>query len=126
MAAPGVCVVVGLALGIMSSFLGISGGPINLIVLSYCFSMPTKVAAQNSLYIILLSQLSSLLQTTCTCSVPVFSWPVLIGMVLLGVLGGAVGRTVNRRIDSARVDRLFLGLLFLIMGICAYNFFRFI
>lgn len=126
MAAPVACVVVGLALGIMFSFLGIGGGPINLVVLTYCFSMPTKVAAQNSLYTILLSQLGSLLQTICTGSVPVFSWLVLIGMVLLGVLGGAVGRTVNRRIDAARVDRLFLGLLFLIMGICVYNFFRFI
>ena len=46
-------VLIGLALGIMSSFLGIGGGPINLVVLGYFFSMQTKTAAQNSLYIIL-------------------------------------------------------------------------
>ncbi|MEI3183290.1 MAG: sulfite exporter TauE/SafE family protein [Lachnospiraceae bacterium] len=39
----------------MSSFLGIGGGPINLVVLLYFFSMDTKAAAQNSLYIILFS-----------------------------------------------------------------------
>ncbi|WP_295737020.1 TSUP family transporter, partial [uncultured Oscillibacter sp.] len=33
------CVVIGLALGAMSSFLGIGGGPINLVVLYYFFSM---------------------------------------------------------------------------------------
>ena len=44
-----VCVVIGLALGAMSSFLGIGGGPINLVVLYYFFSMDTKTAAANSL-----------------------------------------------------------------------------
>ena len=39
------CVLIGLVLGIMSSFLGIGGGPINLVVLAYFFSMSTKEAA---------------------------------------------------------------------------------
>ena len=33
---------IGLGLGIMSSFLGIGGGPINLVVFFYFFSMDTK------------------------------------------------------------------------------------
>ena len=57
------CVVIGLVLGIMSSFLGIGGGPINLVVLGYCFGMDTKTAAANSLYIILFSQAASLIAT---------------------------------------------------------------
>ena len=55
-----VCVAVGLTLGIMSSFLGIGGGPINLVVLYFFFSMETKVAAQNSLYIILIFQITGI------------------------------------------------------------------
>ena len=65
-----VCVLVGLVLGIMSSFLGIGGGPINLVVLFYLFSMETKTAAQNSLYVILFSQITSLVTTFVTRSVP--------------------------------------------------------
>ena len=45
-----VCVIVGLVLGIMSSFLGIGGGPINLMVLGFLFSMSTKESALASLY----------------------------------------------------------------------------
>ena len=60
---PEFCVIIGLVLGLMSSFLGIGGGPINLVVLFYFFSMETKTAAQNSLYIILFSQITSLLTT---------------------------------------------------------------
>ena len=68
-----VCLVIGLALGILSSFLGIGGGPFNLVILFYFFSMDTKTAAQNSLYIILFSQVTSLVTTLLTRSVPPFS-----------------------------------------------------
>lgn len=37
-----ICVLIGLALGTISTFLGIGGGPINLTVLSFFFSMDTK------------------------------------------------------------------------------------
>ena len=57
------CAAIGLVLGIMSSFLGIGGGPINLVVLGFCFGMDTKTAAANSLYIILFSQAASLIAT---------------------------------------------------------------
>ena len=55
------CVVIGLALGLMSSFLGIGGGPINLVVLGYLFSMDSKTAAANRLYIILIIMLQRIL-----------------------------------------------------------------
>ena len=52
---PVVGVAIGLALGMCSSFLGIGGGPMNLAVLYYFFSMSTKQAAVNSILVILLS-----------------------------------------------------------------------
>ena len=75
-------------LGIMTSFLGIGGGPINLVVLYYFFSMETKIAASNSLYIILFSQITSLLTTLVTKTVPEFSFVTLAVMVAGGILGG--------------------------------------
>lgn len=65
-----VCVIVGLVLGIMSSFLGIGGGPINLMVLGFLFSMSTKESALASLYIIVFSQVTSLVQTVVTGTIP--------------------------------------------------------
>lgn len=121
-----VCLLIGLTLGIMSSFLGIGGGPINLVVLYFFFSMETKIAAQNSLYIILLSQISSLAMTVLTHTVPPVSPWLLIGMILCGIGGSAVGRKINARISSEVVDKLFIGLMCLIIGICFYNIHRFI
>ena len=117
------CVVVGLMLGIMSSFLGIGGGPINLVVLGYLFSMDSKTAAANSLYIILFSQLASLIATLIS-GVPEFRPLVLILMVAGGIGGGIVGRALNKKMDNRAVDKLFIALMVVIIGICIYNAFR--
>ncbi len=115
------CLAIGLALGIMSSFLGIGGGPINLMVLSYFFSMDTKTAAANSLYIILFSQITSLLATLVTHTVPAFTVHTLVLMVLGGIAGGMAGRKINKRLDDRAVDKLFTALMVVIIGISIYN-----
>ena len=114
------CIVVGLLLGIMSSFLGIGGGPINLVVLGYLFSMDSKTAAANSLYIILFSQLASFLSTVIT-GLPEFNPLVLAVMVAGGIGGGIAGRALNKKMDNRAVDKLFIGLMGVIIGICVYN-----
>ena len=121
-----VCLLVGLVLGVMSSFLGIGGGPINLVVLFFFFSMPTKTAAQNSLYIILFSQITSLLNSIVTATIPAFSIALLALMATGGILGGFCGRKINKKIDDHKVDLLFMGLMIVIIFINIYNMYRFL
>lgn len=116
-----VCVIIGLVLGVMSSFLGIGGGPINLVVLYFFFDMDTKTAAANSLYIILFSQLASLLVTLMTSSVPEFEWLTLVLMIAGGIGGGIFGRALNKKLDNRAVEKLFIGLMVVIVLICVYN-----
>ena len=120
----GVCLAIGLVLGIMSSFLGIGGGPINLVVLFYFFSMDTKTAAANSLYIILFSQITSLANTLLTGTVPEFDPVLLILMIISGIAGGMAGRAINKKIDSTTVDKLFIGLMVVLIFINIYNIYR--
>ena len=121
-----VCIIIGLLLGIMSSFLGIGGGPINLVVLYYFFSMETKVAAQNSIYIIFLSQIASFIMSVVTNTIPNVSIIVLVAMILCGLTGSAIGRIINAKIASDVVDKLFMGLMCVIILICCYNMYQFI
>lgn len=116
-----VCLLVGLSLGLLSSFLGIGGGPINLVVLFYFFSMDTKAAAENSLYIILFSQITSLVSSLLTHTVPEFPTQTLYWMVAGGILGGICGRSINRRLSECAVDRLFI---LLMVGMIALNLFN--
>ncbi len=122
---PVICVLIGLVLGILSSFLGIGGGPINLVVLFFFFSMDTKAAAQNSLYIILFSQITGLLNSLVTGTVPEFSIWLLVLMVIGGILGGMSGRVINKKIDEMVVDKLFLFLMVVIIVINIYNIYQF-
>lgn len=123
--APAVCVVIGVVLGILSSFLGIGGGPINLVVLFFFFSMPTKAAAENSLYIIFFSQIASLLSSAVSGSIPEFKISMLLLMAAGGIGGGIAGRIINKRISDELVNRLFIGLMVVILFINLYNIYRF-
>ena len=114
-------VIIGALLGICSSFLGIVGGPMNLAVLYYFFSMDTKKAAVNSVLIILISQIASLIVTLLTGTVPAFDWGYLAAMVAAGALGGFLSARLHKKLSASTTDKLFIGLLVVIFGICIYN-----
>ena len=115
----------GLFLGLMSSFLGIGGGPINIMVLSYFFSMDTKTCALNSLYIIFFSQVVSLISNIVMRDIPQFDPLLLVMMMVFAVLGATAGRTLSKKLDSHKIDVMFLWMLVLITAISVYNCFKY-
>ncbi len=117
--------VIGFALGVGSSYLGIGGGPINHVVLFYFFTMATKRAASSSLNIILFSQATSTASLLLSGGSEGVDLVLLAAMVVCGILGGVVGRKVNAKIDDRTVDKLFMGLMVLIILINAYNIYKF-
>lgn len=119
---PIVSVLGGLTLGLISAFLGIGGGPINLMALSVLYSMDMKEAAQNSLMVIFLSQLASLISTLVTRSVPEFSILILILMAACGILGGVIGRIFNKKLTSQKVRTIYLASIVLIILLSIRNF----
>lgn len=122
---PALSILIGTFLGFLSSFLGIGGGPINLVVLFYFFSMTTKAAAENSLYIIFFSQTASLISSIVTGTAADFRPSILIVMILGGISGGIVGRALNKKIEEKTVDKLFIGLMIVIICINIYNIYNF-
>lgn len=116
-----IATIIGVFLGILSGFLGIGGGPINILVLTYFFSMETKEAAINSIYIIMFSQITSLLQVLSHHSVPDVPVYYILFMIIGGVLGGVIGNKMNKQINALAVDRLFIVLLVIIVGINISN-----
>ena len=112
---------IGMLLGVLSSFLGIGGGPINLVVLFFLFSMSTKEAALYSIFVIFFSQLSSLLSMILTKTVPDFETIHLLLMISCGIAGGYIGSWFHKKLDDNQVSKLFIFLLFLIVLTCVYN-----
>ncbi len=114
-------IIIGVSLGVISSFLGIGGGTNNVAVLFFFFSMEAKEAAKNSLYIIIFSQLSSIFSSLVTNSVPDFAWIDLICMVVGGISGALVGAAISKRIDNKGVEKLLKILSLLIVAMAFYN-----
>lgn len=115
----------GVALGVIASFIGIGGGPINIMVLSYFFSMKTKQAAINSLYVVMFAQTSSTLHVLVSGAVPDFPHSALAAMIAGGIAGAMIGGRINKKISSAAVRRLYMLLMGAIIFISIYNFVRF-
>lgn len=121
-----ISMVIGVVLGGLSSFLGIGGGPINLILLYYFFSMDTKSAVKGSLYIIMFSQGASILSTILLNRIPEFEWILIILMVLSGIVGADVGHRINKKLNAEHVDKLFIMLMISIIMINFYNIVKYL
>lgn len=119
-------VAIGLLLGLVSAFLGIGGGPLNIAVLTYFFSMDTKTCSLNSIYVILFSQVFSLLSTFISGSVPQFSPVMLCLMMAGGILGGFCGSAMLKRFSEKSVNTLFYAMMLIITFISGYNMINFI
>lgn len=88
--------------------------------------MQTKTAAENSLYIIFFSQIASIGSTIVKGDIPSFEIGVLVLMIIGGIAGGICGRSINKKIDEKTVDKLFIGLMVVIILINIYNVYRFL
>lgn len=116
----------GFLLGVVAAFVGIGGGPVNILVLSYFFSMETKAAAANSLYIVMFSQAASLSHLVLGDALPAFLPLQAIAMAGGGVLGAIIGAAVSRRISSSAVRGLFLALMVAIICLSCRNLYAFL
>lgn len=123
---PAAGLLLGMLLGILGSFLGIGGGPFNVAVLYYFFSMSAKRAAQNSLFIVLLSQVTSTAKTIFFEGIPSFDGMILLGMILFGIVGSEAGRRINKKIDNRQATWLLEGAMVLIMCINVFNIIQFL
>lgn len=112
---------VGLVLGIISSFLGIGGGPLNIAVLAFFFSMSPKIAALSSLTVIYAAQIISLGTTIINGRIPKFEPVLLVGMMASGVVGALIGRYFAKKFSEEKTNSFFNVSLWLILAINLYN-----
>lgn len=97
----------GLIMGLISAFLGIGGGPINVVIMCMIFSIDVKESAAYSIYIILFSQLSSVGFISITTGLKRYDLSMLLFMIPAAVIGGIIGTYLNRRLVSKHVDQIF-------------------
>lgn len=117
-------VFVGFILGCISSFLGIGGGPINVAVMAFVFSMSTKNAAICSLIIILFSQFSSFIAGLVSGVYWKHDLSMLPSMIIGAIGGGFIGAYLQRKFTERQVENMFNGVQILVLVLCIYNIIR--
>ncbi|WP_371812551.1 sulfite exporter TauE/SafE family protein [Sporosarcina sp. Marseille-Q4063] len=120
-----IILIVGYSLGVISAFLGIGGGPLNVAFLYLLFSMDARNAMINSTFIILFSQASNLLSITFTTGFGSYNLSMLPFMVLGGVLGGLAGSQLAIKFNNKQIEVIFNALMIIILLINIYNIIRF-
>ena len=69
---------------------------------------------------------NAMISSIVTQSVPQFKAGILILMVIDGIAGGICGRAINKKIEAKTVDKLFIGLMVVMIVINVYNIYKFI
>lgn len=111
----------GLFLGLCSSFLGIGGGPINVALIIYLFSLDTKTATICSLLTIFFAQISKLAMVAASTGFGVFDLSVMPVMVVGAVAGGFIGASLNKKFNESTVETAFNAVQILVLAIAILN-----
>ena len=114
----------GCFLGVCSSFLGIGGGPINVALIIYLYSVSTKTATICSLMTILFAQISKLLTVSMTTGFGVYDLSVAPVMVVGAIAGGFLGASLSKRCSEEGVERAFNAIQLLVLAITVFNIVR--
>lgn len=118
-------VLLGYTLGMISSFLGIGGGPINITALTLFFSMNLKSASVNSIILILFSQASKIITLLISKSIPSgLEISMLLYIIPAAILGGIFGTTVNKKINKSNLIIAYNSVMLFVIMTCLWNIIR--
>jgi len=112
---------VGLCLGIVSSFLGIGGGPINVAFMTFLFSFDIKTSTVASIVIILFSQLANVTLLAVRVGFGEFDLTMLPFMMIGAVAGGFIGAALNKKLSAGAIENCFNALLIIVILVSGIN-----
>lgn len=114
-------ITVGMILGILSSFLGIGGGPLNVAIFMLLFGMEIKEATFASIITIMFAQIAKVAMILIGGGFGSYDLSMLPYMVVAGVVGGLLGSLVGRKISGKVTVIAFNIMQITVMIICVIN-----
>lgn len=114
--------VAGMSLGMLSSFLGIGGGPINVAILYILLGFEIRDSAKVSVLIILFAQAAGLIMKAASgLFSQVEGFSMLLVMVPAAIIGGMLGSMLNIRLPEKYLVLIYRSTVILVILICIYN-----
>lgn len=112
--------IAGIVTGGLSGFFGIGGGPFQMTALLLLFDLEPKEAAVQSIFIALLTTVSSLIQYAVS---GYWDFSLAVYMVPMAILGGFIGGLLNRKFSNKYVSVLFNATVVFIILMQVYSVF---
>lgn len=109
---------IGFILGIISIFLGIGGGPLNILLLTLFFSYDQRESACYSIGIIFFAQISKLLTIILRGDICKYEISILPILCILAVIGGYVGTHLNRSLKLSSIKKIYISTLIGLVLVC--------
>ena len=119
-------VTIGLLVGIISVYLGIGGGPLNIALLVYFFSMKAKDAAAYSILMIFFAQIIKMGTVIRDFEKYNNVSLVILAIAIFAVLGGWIGTEIQSKLSHEAVEKMYLGLMVVLLLMNAINIVKFI
>ena len=114
-------VIMGVLLGAVAAFSGIGGGPLNVPIMMIFFGMDMKRAAAYSIVIIFFSHFARLVTLGITMGYGYFDLRMLVFILPVAALGGLIGAKFSKMFMASTVKRLFVGAIWLVIGLNIFN-----
>lgn len=109
--------------GCIASFLGLGGGPLNVVAFMLFFGLTIKVAAVYSLFNIIFSQLARTITIGVTTGFQGFDLSMLAFIVPAAIIGGLMGSRVSNVLPETKVTKIYQ---FMLAGVIVLNIVNFI
>lgn len=123
---PFLITLIGLVLGLISVFLGIGGGPLNIVVLTLFFSLSMKESVIYSLLNITFSQLAKLGPMAVSGVYKNFDGSVIPILIISSIVGGYLGTLASSSLKESHVENACRYILVFLICMTGYNIFRYI
>lgn len=111
----------GLFVGAFSVFLGIGGGPLNVIVLVGFMSLTTKDSAPYSIAMIFFAQIPKIIKIMIASQPSSFKWQLVPLIIIAAIIGGNIGTRINRQFSNQQVNLIYSCMMAGLLIICLYN-----
>lgn len=116
-----VMLLTGIVLGLISTFLGIGGGPINTACFMLLFSTTIRDATIYSIITIFFSQISKITQALIMQSVPSLEISIIIAIIFTALFGGWLGATISNKLSQKGIMYMYRGMIVFVLLLDVFN-----
>lgn len=112
---------VGFFLGVISVFLGIGGGPLNIAAITIAFSFDIKETVVYSIVTILAAQVSKLGRIFLIDGITSYYLKPLGFIIISAIIGGYLGAIINNKLEEKKIENIYIITIVSLMAISLFN-----